>query len=120
MGQSFKLDLVATDPEGTQVSFSLGKQSPKGSSVMGDAFHWDVEGKKRAKASVVGEDECGESKTFKFKMTIYQCRCKNGGQCLSDVEGDPECSVSRRCKCPEGFTGDLCEEAVNWCVILRI
>ena len=110
MGQSFKLDLVATDPEGTQVSFSLGENSPAGSSVVDNAFHWDVEGAEPTNAYVVGVDECDESETFKFKMAIYECRCKNGGQCLSDVEGDPECSVSGRCKCPEGFTGDLCQD----------
>lgn len=108
-GQSYKLSLDATDPEGTKVSYSLGKGSPAGSSVTDGNFSWDVEGKGTVSAFIEASDQCGQSTLFEVKMKVYKCKCENGGKCLSDTADSPECSYSFRCRCPAGFTGERCE-----------
>ena len=108
-GQSFKLALDAKDPEGTVVSYKLAKGSPAGSSIADGKFSWDVTAKVKVSATIEGSDQCGKTTSFVITLAPYQCKCKNGGKCLSDTVDSPECSYSLRCSCPAGFTGKRCE-----------
>ena len=114
-GQKFDLQLRATDPEKTVVSYKLDEKTPKGSQLSNGTFKWHVTGNGEVSAAIIASDECGHSTNFKVAMNIYSCLCQNGGTCLTDTNDQPDCQYSLTCLCPPEFKGDRCEVRVcNW------
>ena len=52
--------------------------------------------------------ECQCAPEYRGTHCAFECPCENGGTCAKSADGDV-------CACPDGYIGDTCEIAVNYC-----
>ncbi|XP_072181253.1 von Willebrand factor D and EGF domain-containing protein-like [Diadema setosum] len=112
----FTHQLDAIDPDGSAaevVEFTVQDHAP------GAPFQVNIStfGRLSWYSDIPGEftipvrltDVCGASVAFELQVTVLDCPCQNGGECLpasqSNVLTNP---TPYLCSCPSSFTGELC------------
>ncbi|XP_077993148.1 uncharacterized protein LOC144447116 [Glandiceps talaboti] len=120
--------VIATDPNGDEVIYSLQEDVPGGDiSVDEDGsspcynygrFEWTPNDTSKVKVAYIASDDKDASTTF--VVVVRLCDCKNNGVCDfmgstngSDVVNDNFKVVP--CNCVNGWTGDFCEIDYDGC-----
>ncbi|KAM8904968.1 von Willebrand factor D and EGF domain-containing protein isoform 2-T2 [Spinachia spinachia] len=117
-GENFVFQFAASDPEGSALLFHL-EEGPKGA-VLSPAglLIWRVpslpeeEGPQTFRFTL--SDECNAQSAFAVEIHVVHCGCRHGGTCVTDVSF-PAGSGKHLCVCPEGRSGDFCNQRTDPC-----
>nr|KAF6470545.1 von Willebrand factor D and EGF domains [Molossus molossus] len=113
-GENFVYQLMALDPEGSDIYFNL-YSGPEGANVSsGGLLMWKAESQTPLPFTLLLSDDCNVETKVTIELTVKACDCLNGGSCVSDVKFPPG-SGAYICVCLPGFQGSLCEAAVTEC-----
>ncbi|XP_077993149.1 uncharacterized protein LOC144447117 [Glandiceps talaboti] len=120
--------VIATDPNGDDVKYSLQEDVPGGDIFVDKVgsspcytygrFEWTPKDTNKVKVAYIASDDKDASTTF--VVVVRLCDCKNNGVCDfmgstngSDVVNDNFKVVP--CICANGWTGDFCEADYDGC-----
>ncbi|KAM7283625.1 von Willebrand factor D and EGF domain-containing protein [Ixodes scapularis] len=116
-GQSFRLNLVGADPDGTQSFFRLAMATANVSLSHDGQLSGQLYTSRNSsrQLDVVLFDECDRETNVRLEVTVLACPCLNGGTC--ETWSTPEAPVydAVYCTCLRDFTGRRCEVLVNPC-----
>ncbi|KAM5303797.1 von Willebrand factor D and EGF domain-containing protein [Glossophaga mutica] len=113
-GENFVYQLMAFDPEGSDIHFTM-YSGPKGASVSpAGLLKWKAESQTPRPFTLHLSDDCNAETTVTIELTVKSCDCLNGGKCVSDTNF-PLGSGAYLCVCLPGFQGSLCEVDVTGC-----
>ncbi|KAM7121321.1 von Willebrand factor D and EGF domain-containing protein [Molossus nigricans] len=113
-GENFVYQLMAFDPEGSDIYFNL-YSGPEGANVSsGGLLMWKAESQTPLPFTLLLSDDCNVETKVTIELTVKACDCLNGGSCVSDIKFPPG-SGAYICVCLPGFQGSLCEAAVTEC-----
>ncbi|KAF6087149.1 von Willebrand factor D and EGF domains [Phyllostomus discolor] len=113
-GENFVYQLMAFDPEGSDIHFTM-YAGPEGASVSSAGLlRWKAESQTPQPFTLHLSDNCNAETKVTIELTVKSCDCLNGGKCVSDINS-PLGSGAYLCVCSPGFQGDLCEVDVTQC-----
>ncbi|KAM4874047.1 von Willebrand factor D and EGF domain-containing protein [Thomomys bottae] len=113
-GEIFEYQIMALDPEGSEIHFTLDS-GPEGASLSSAGLlTWKAEAQTPPPFSLHLRDECGSEINVTIQVAVKSCDCLNGGSCESD-RSFPLGIGAYLCVCLPGFRGGLCEEDVREC-----
>uniref|UniRef100_A0A4X2M244 von Willebrand factor D and EGF domains n=1 Tax=Vombatus ursinus TaxID=29139 RepID=A0A4X2M244_VOMUR len=113
-GDDFVYPLVASDPEGSAVFFTL-TSGPEGASVspMG-ILRWKVLSQSAQTFTISAVDDCKAEAIVTIEVSMTPCDCLNGGSCVPQ-EDIPRGGGLYRCSCLPGFEGTRCDVDIDEC-----
>lgn len=116
VGEDLPLQLVASDPENRNVTFSLlSTDATSGYSLSPSGLLRISVKAQYMNFTIAVTDECNARDTINVKLNYMLCHCKNGGQC-KPLPRSPRGSGHYTCECLKGFSGDACENNIDDCV----
>lgn len=118
-GKALKVQLRAFDPENRDIRYSFGKNEITGASLTERGlFTWPRVTTNASLFVFNVTDECGEYSLLNANVIIKECPCKNSGDCVPD-EQDLDGKGKFTCLCSSQYTGSLCKEDANECVVSK-
>ncbi|XP_022108963.1 uncharacterized protein LOC110989125 [Acanthaster planci] len=118
VGQTFMLQIHATDPDGDNITFHLLEMvTGAGITVEGGLFSWTPNDTSKVRVGFLATD--GRSNST-LEPIVNLCHCQNGGTCLPGRHVDGTNLVQDRfgvllCECEPGWTGEFCEMDYDAC-----
>ncbi|XP_072821532.1 von Willebrand factor D and EGF domain-containing protein [Vicugna pacos] len=113
-GENFVYQFMASDPEGSDIHFTLDS-GPEGANVSSAGLlKWITESQTPQKFTLLVNDDCNAETRVMIEVTVKSCDCLNGGSCVSDIKFPPG-SGAYLCVCLPGFQGSLCEADITEC-----
>ncbi|KAG0430276.1 hypothetical protein HPB47_022837 [Ixodes persulcatus] len=116
-GQSFRLNLVGADPDGTQSFFRLAMATANVSLSHDGQLSGQLYTSRNSSRQfdVVLFDECDRETNVRIEVTVLACPCLNGGTCETWSTAEAPVYDAVYCTCLRDFTGRRCEVLVNPC-----
>ncbi|OWF43888.1 von Willebrand factor D and EGF domain-containing protein [Mizuhopecten yessoensis] len=118
-GDTIFTRINASDPEGSSLNFSVDRSDAYVSRQ--GTFKWksNVRSLRRNGSSEVFRvsitDKCDGKRTIVLLVVLYQCGCKNNGECVSRTVSYNRTANGYECNCPTSYTGARCESRASAC-----
>ncbi|XP_022101062.1 uncharacterized protein LOC110984828 [Acanthaster planci] len=117
VGDPVEVQVMASDPDGDAVTFSLVEDIEGASLNQAGLFTWNPANVNKVSIGIRASDG---SANAVFEPTVKVCNCQNNGTCLYDQYVENTNIMKDNfavvvCNCTPGWSGDFCEVDFNAC-----
>ncbi|XP_029115904.1 von Willebrand factor D and EGF domain-containing protein [Scleropages formosus] len=113
-GENFVYQLMASDPEGSAVLFTL-VSGPEGAALApAGLLIWKATLTPKQTFQFVVTDDCNAETRAVLQVIVRPCSCLNGASCVTNMNFPPG-SGEYLCICPSGLEGERCEVNFSAC-----